>query len=244
MVRWNTFPREPMITLNEFDSELQRTQGCIFSAGAERWSKLPKSILLNSTTNAAVTGILKFMISEDGFIVTDQRITRLLARPFLPGIFRAKLFRAKRWAGLVMLAVLSAPVFASTITVTTTADSGPGSLREAITNASSGDTINFSVTGTIALGSELLISQNLTINGPGATSLAISGNNTTYRVFEIAGGTVALSGLTVQNGSIGGGGRAAAVFSTNGAFTVQCTDGSGNSTTKTVTVNVPHNSGH
>jgi hypothetical protein len=35
---------------------------------------------------------------------------------------------------------------AATITVTNTNDSGPGSLRDAIANASSGDTINFSLT--------------------------------------------------------------------------------------------------
>ena len=35
---------------------------------------------------------------------------------------------------------------ATTITVTSTADSGPGSLRDAIATASSGDNIHFSVT--------------------------------------------------------------------------------------------------
>ncbi len=45
------------------------------------------------------------------------------------------------WAGLVMLAVLSAlPVFGNTIPVTNTADSGPGSLRDAIATAASGHT--------------------------------------------------------------------------------------------------------
>ena len=105
-------------------------------------------------------------------------------------------------AGLVILAVFVAlPVFANTITVTNTLDSGPGSLRDAIATAAPGDTINFSVTGTITLTSgELLINQNLTITGPGASGLAISGNFLS-RVFDIGSGTVAVSGLTIQNGS-------------------------------------------
>jgi hypothetical protein len=109
-----------------------------------------------------------------------------------------------------MLAVFSAvPAFAAGITVTNQADSGPGSLRDAIAAAAPGDTINFSLTlpATITLTSgELLISKNLTISGPGASSLTISGNNSS-RVFEIGSGfTVAISGLTIQNGSADTGG--------------------------------------
>jgi hypothetical protein len=102
---------------------------------------------------------------------------------------------------LVILALFSAsPTLAATITVTNLNDSGPGSLRDAIAAASPGDTIVFSVTGTITLTrGELLISKNLTIKGPGASSLAISGNNSS-RVFEIASGvTAAITGLTIQN---------------------------------------------
>ena len=99
-------------------------------------------------------------------------------------------FRLKL-AGLVMLAVFSAlPVFGNTITVTNTADSGPGSLRDAIATAAPGDTINFSVQTPVPItltSGELLINKNLTISGPGASSLAISGNNAS-RVFDIGSG--------------------------------------------------------
>src|SRR5438046_1773173 len=61
-------------------------------------------------------------------------------------------------------------------TVTNTLDSGPGSLRAAILNATPGEMINFSVVGTIVLTSgQLTINQNLTIAGPGAGSLIVSG---------------------------------------------------------------------
>src|SRR5258706_13164893 len=97
---------------------------------------------------------------------------------------------------------------AATITVTSTADSGAGSLRDAIATASSGDTINISVTGTVTLtGGTLMISKSLTISGPGASDLAVSGNNEA-RVFTVnSGATVAISRLTIEKGkaSVGGG---------------------------------------
>src|SRR5438874_5720810 len=91
---------------------------------------------------------------------------------------------------------------AATITVTNTNDSGPGSLRQALADASDGDTINFAVTGTIGLTSgELLVGTSITISGPGAANLAVNGNATS-RVFHIGSGrTVTISGLTVTNGN-------------------------------------------
>ncbi|MFN6570532.1 choice-of-anchor Q domain-containing protein [Dendronalium sp. ChiSLP03b] len=76
----------------------------------------------------------------------------------------------------------------ATISVTTTADNGTGSLREAIASAKSGDTIEFASTlanKTIKLTSgEIVITKDLTINGAGAANLKISGNNAT-RVFTV-----------------------------------------------------------
>jgi hypothetical protein len=96
----------------------------------------------------------------------------------------------------------------STLTVLNTLDSGAGSLRADIAAAHSGDTINFapSLAGkTITLTKgELLIKTNLTIAGPGAGELTVSGNHAS-RVFEVATGThVALTGLTISNGLAAG----------------------------------------
>jgi hypothetical protein len=105
----------------------------------------------------------------------------------------------------------------ATITVTSTGDGAANAancphatncrLRDAIAKAVASDTIDFSVTGTITLTSgELTISKNLTINGPGATQLTISGNQAS-RVFNISSGfTVALSGMTIANGNPSGAG--------------------------------------
>jgi hypothetical protein len=98
---------------------------------------------------------------------------------------------------------------AATLTVTTAADSGPGSLRQTIADAAPGDTIDFGVTGVITLAAQLGIDKDLTITGPGAADLAISGNGK-VRVMRIAYGSVHITGLTIRygkaSGNDGGGG--------------------------------------
>ncbi len=97
----------------------------------------------------------------------------------------------------------ASPVYADTFTVTNTAQSGPGSLRQAILDANDHpghDVIDFGITGTLSPWLLPVIDDDLTITGPGATQLAVSGGNV-RRVFEIAGGTaVTITGLTVCDG--------------------------------------------
>src|SRR5262249_30037938 len=95
--------------------------------------------------------------------------------------------------------------------VTTLADGGPGSLREAVARSNvhpGADVIVFQegLTGTIALtGGELDLTDDLTINGPGADRLTVSGSNLS-RVFQVEPGeTVSLSGLTIAGGNAGSG---------------------------------------
>lgn len=103
---------------------------------------------------------------------------------------------------LPLLLLLALPAVAqANLTVTNLADNGPGTLRQAIADAAPGDTINFAVTGTITLtNGQLVITNNITIAGPGAASLTISGNNAS-RVLLVTNGTVAtISSLTIANG--------------------------------------------
>jgi hypothetical protein len=48
-------------------------------------------------------------------------------------------------------------------------------------------------------GTELVLNRSLTLTGPGANLLTVSGNNAS-RVFSVTGASVAISGLTVSNG--------------------------------------------
>src|SRR5262245_37102117 len=102
----------------------------------------------------------------------------------------------------------------STFTVSNLADAGDGSLRQAVLDANSpaypgADVINFTagLQGTIALGGvPLSITDDLTIEGPGAELMAVSGTNTS-RVFEIDTGIAAvLDGLTITRGQAENGG--------------------------------------
>src|SRR5574342_913452 len=109
--------------------------------------------------------------------------------------------------GLIMIHLPAPVAHASNVTVTNNSDSGAGSLRDAIAIANPGDTIVFSLTlpTTITLSSQLVITKNLTISGPGANSLTISGNNST-RVISATGATLNLSEFTVANGNASGDG--------------------------------------
>jgi hypothetical protein len=86
-------------------------------------------------------------------------------------------------------------------TVTNLDDAGAGSLRQALLDTPAGGTVDFQpgLTGTIMLTSgELVISRNLTIAGPGADVIAVSGNHAS-RVFDILS-SAAISGLTIADG--------------------------------------------
>jgi hypothetical protein len=84
-------------------------------------------------------------------------------------------YRVASLALFSAVAIFISSSAASAATVTNNADSGAGSLRQAIADAASGDTINFAATlngQTITLASELLINKNLTVSGPEANLLA------------------------------------------------------------------------
>src|SRR5262245_39596311 len=102
------------------------------------------------------------------------------------------------------LEVLEDRCLPSTFTVLNLNDSGLDSLRAAIfaANANPGaDEIDFATTGTIVLTTgQLDVTDSVTINGPGADALTVSGEWVS-RVFAIADNPpVLIAGLTVANG--------------------------------------------
>jgi predicted outer membrane repeat protein len=127
--------------------------------------------------------------------------------------------------------------------VTTTADSGTGSLRGEVGTAQSGDTIEFASTvanQTISLSTgEIQIATNVTINGQ-SNHITVSGSNNS-RIFEALGSTTAtIENLTLTGGKVTGiSGGAVLVdsgatvtlksdtFSSNQALNSSTTDGFG-----------------
>lgn len=141
----------------------------------------------------------------DGFGAKAAQMTRSLPIPMAA-------------AKTVMMA--SAAAFA-TITVNSNVDGTLDTLaanttcdlREAVAAATSdfpfgqcpagigADTINFTITGTITLtAGRLSLFRDVTITGPGANLLAISGNNARGVFLVDDGVTASLSGLTVTGG--------------------------------------------
>ena len=102
----------------------------------------------------------------------------------------------------------------ATFTVTSPADAGPGTLREAIERANTDpdpDTIDFApvALGTIRLETMLpVLTTDLAITGPGAEMLTVAGGEGfTDRILAVdPGATVALSGLTITGGNAAEGG--------------------------------------
>ena len=118
----------------------------------------------------------------------------------------AALDRQLRQRGFAAPAVPNRP--AGVVPVTNCDDSGAGSLRDAVTHAVTGDVIDLSALTCSAITLETgLIStvDELTLTGPGASQLAIDGNNA-VRVFEHqvqnpGSGMLTVEDLTIRNGS-------------------------------------------
>jgi hypothetical protein len=107
--------------------------------------------------------------------------------------------------GLVLCAsalAAATPASAATIHVTSMADSGPGTLRNAIATASPGSTI-IVPPGTIKLTSaQLDVTKKLEIDGAGAGATTVSGNDA-RRVFSLAGAVgVKITKLAIVHGRV------------------------------------------
>jgi hypothetical protein len=95
----------------------------------------------------------------------------------------------------------------TSLIVANTNDSGEGSLRAVIASAQPGDTIGFdssvfnSPQAITLTSGELVIAKSLTIQGPGANLLTVSGNNAS-RIFNIPAGNfdMTIEGMTIANG--------------------------------------------
>jgi hypothetical protein len=119
----------------------------------------------------------------------------------------------RRIAALAALVLLLFPAAAcaGSFPVTTTADGGAGSLRAAIATANSNpgpDTVAIGATGTIDLAEALPdVSDDVTIEGPGADRLTVRRSSGSFRIFRIVCcPNVAISDITIANGLAQSGG--------------------------------------
>jgi hypothetical protein len=128
-----------------------------------------------------------------------------LKLPFLRDRRRGSPTVTKRMRYMPHLDCLEIREVLSTLTVTSLADSGAGSLRATIAAAADGDTIKFSPSlsgSTISvISGEIAFDESLDIEGPGSKQLSVSGENIS-RIFDIGpdAKAVTIAGLTLEYG--------------------------------------------
>src|SRR5262245_9266152 len=132
---------------------------------------------------------------------------------------------SNRVLGLVELEDRAVP---TTFPVTNLDDFGAGTLRQAVLDANAApgpDEIVFAGTGaagTITLFGHLELTGPVTVAGPGAAALTVSGNNLS-RIFTVLapiGTPVTISGLTLTAGNGNNGGNGGAIFNNAANLTV------------------------
>jgi predicted outer membrane repeat protein len=178
------------------------------------WNEIFQNLSAANAAKTAIGGTI-FEFNDEWWKIlpfTSQQTGGWIAGVFPDGMSSEEIFGLvdiNRTPRLVYSALRNAyspdytPPSSSTRYVLNINDSGPGSLRQAIADATSGDTILFGVgvAGTIVLTSgEISIDKNLTIGGPGPSVLTVSGNNA-RRIFNIGPRIVHISGLRIANGS-------------------------------------------
>lgn len=134
---------------------------------------------------------------------------------------------------IIILAVFTVPstvmAQASSIVVTNTDDSGPGSLREALAGITTGGIITFSPSlagQTITLSSVLSITKSLTIDGTSLEPpIEISGNNA-VRIFNwgVSGGNLLIRSVVLKNGLMTGTSDGAVIYISTGSVQIENVD--------------------
>jgi len=97
---------------------------------------------------------------------------------------------------------------AGTVAVTSCDDAGPGTLRDVLTNAVSGDVVDLTGLSCSAIslttGAISTTADDVTLQGPGASTLAIDAGQLSGIVNHYGTGTLTIEGLTLTNGHIEG----------------------------------------
>jgi len=153
---------------------------------------------LDVATDSGFTSLVTGYNNLDAGSVTSLSVTGLTAGT--PYYYRVRAYNSNGTSADSNTIALTT---ATTRVVTNANDSGAGSLRQVVADANPGDIVAFdsSLDGQIiAIATDLNIDKDLTITGPGASNLIISGGDMT-RIFTVnSGRTVHISGLTLSHG--------------------------------------------
>lgn len=153
----------------------------------------------------------------------QKHMINISKSPSAIGLYKSCLLRAA--VRLAMICFFLQSLSAATLRVKNLNDSGPGSLREKLEIAASGDTIVFSHKGTIVLSSPLIIDQDVTIAGPGQDKLIIDGQNSTLIFAVLSGVTAKITDITITRGYndvFGPGGSGGAIHNTGNLVLKRC----------------------
>jgi|GEM_PF-3476483 len=171
-----------------------------FTGFSANWNSVASATgyYLDLATDSGFTSLVTGYNNLDAGNVTSLGVTGLTAGT--PYYYRVRAYNSNGTSASSNTIALTT---ATTRVVTTVSDSGAGSLRQVVADANPGDVVTFdsSLDGQIiAIATDLSIDQDLTVTGPGASNLIISGGDMT-RIFTVnSGRTVHISGLTLSHG--------------------------------------------
>ena len=230
----NPIADTPSVTNASTSIGTQTTSGLVISRNAADDTEVTHFKITNITNGTLYQNDGVTQINNNDFITFAQgnaglkfTPTGILADPNTFS-FQVQASTSNANGGLgggVVTATIS--VSCTTQLVTNTLDDGSvGSLRYAIAHSCPDTTLTFDSTAfaaggspyTITLASELLINKGLTIIGPTASRVILTGD--TSRVFNITTGNVNISNLTVTQGSVTGANGAGLLNSSIGTVTL------------------------
>jgi hypothetical protein len=216
----------PSVTNTSTTVNTQSTSGLVITKNAVDGAEITNFKITNITNGTLFKNDGATQINNGDFITVDEGGAGLkFTAGIATGSFDVQAAPSNDGSGLSNTATATITIDCGSTVVTTNADSGAGSLRDVIFHACNGATITFAggLASPITLTTgQLVIDKNLTITGPGANLLTISGNNAS-RIFNITTGTtVSITDLTLTKGEVsvrGGTNQGGAIFNA-GALTL------------------------